>query len=194
MTLQIKEQISTVNDYIETSLIPELENIQQVHKFKKAGNLFFFLVSNSSELSLPTRFILTYEVQMAEHDNSLIECRYMDSSLAWTEYSIKCPNTLLSQIDRTHSSHKQFIDACLEYQGQIKNTRLERPLKVELLRELKETNVINSNAYGKIAFKQITHARKGEFKARNIALGILNTYNIDDLTVNEIKKALERTK
>lgn len=191
MTLQCEQQEAPIIDYIDSVLTPKLEKTYQVFKYRKVGNLYFFLVSKGKNPDYPSKFILTYEITESSEG---VNAEYMDSSIEWDNSSVQCPNALLNLTDRTHEKHKRFITACLEYQKKVKDMRTERPHKIELLKQLKEYDVINTKAYGKIGFKQVNNGRKGEFKARDKATAAILVYDIDHISLKEIQDAIAQNR
>lgn len=186
--------ITTINDFIEGSLIPSLEKKYDVLNYKSVSNQVFFLVSckeNEKNDNMPSKFITAYRVEKYEHESGFSQA-YIGNSYNPTLYKlVKCPNSLLSKIDKDFPEHKEFIMMCLNYQSTVEKKRLERPEKIEIIKN--NLNIlIKSERWGYLTFLRVKNARKGDFWGIRAEFNVEQIYNVDDFSLDELKKGFLR--
>lgn len=193
MPFEHLKKFNSINEYIEKQLLPELRKNYQVIVCKKVGDQYFFLAQQLSEPK--SKFVMAYTITKAALGSNgiIINSHFLGCSLQdWTNL-LKCPNYLLSRIERNIELHEKFIEACLQHQKNMEAEFQLRPEKYELLLKTEQRAIIKNKSGEKVRFMGLHSTKK--YKLWGVYLGTKKKVmiSLDDFDLQEVKKASKKS-
>lgn len=192
MSFESSEKYSSVDEFIEKRLTPELKENYQVFRHKKVGEQYFFLVQRHDDPN--TKFVIGYEITKAASGRNgiTVDYAFLGDSLKNWKNLFKCPNCLLSRIERNIEQHEAFISYCLQHQNNIEIDLKLRPEKYALFVKIDQRTIIKNKSGEKVRFMGLHTTKRDKLWGIYLSKKEKVLLSLDEFDLEEVKKTSKK--